>query len=143
MRLAVAVLLLLSAVPLLAAEAEEPSPLKPFADLLWTYTHVEEQSKSVVAEFGSFLAVIESPGDEAAARAMLADLAEAFPDDARAAYYLGMVRLELGEDAAAEAAWTRCLELSEDAEERADWEESMAKTRERVAKMREEGDGEG
>lgn len=373
MRLATAVLLLLSAVPLLAAEAEAPSPLKPVADHLWTYTHVEEQSKSVVAEFGSFLAVIESPGDEAAARAMLADLAEAFPDkyvrfllhthhhghslaaidpwlardvtlitapdnidvvrdrsanpdrferavlrategltigdavnsmtlhviekddypvptdqytviefpaqgvlvsgclytkpltyhgvvntrktslrdymadhltgvewlvntssceargdedvssaatfratleqglkpeeiadrlagmslaeidaalpalsaeltarterpydllvcanhlrreaedlpraeklfrltaeafpdDARSAYYLGMVRLEMGEDAGAEAAWARCLELSENAEDRADWEDSMARARERVAKMREDGEGEG
>jgi len=60
--------------------ADAPAPLKPIADHLWTYTHAKEHSKSVVAEFGSFLAVIESPGDEAAARAMLDSLAVAFPD---------------------------------------------------------------
>lgn len=70
--------LLLGAATALAADA--PDPLKPIADHLWTYTHAEEQSKSVVAEFATFLAVIESPGDEATARAMLDDLAAAFPD---------------------------------------------------------------
>ncbi len=59
---------------------EFPEHMRPVADHLWTFTHVEENNKSVVAEFGSFLAVIESPGDEGTARAMLDDLAKAFPD---------------------------------------------------------------
>lgn len=60
-------------------EPEFPEHLRPVADHLWTFTHVEENNKSVVAEFGTFLAVIESPGDESTARAMLDDLAKAFP----------------------------------------------------------------
>ena len=58
---------------------EFPEHIRPVADHLWTFTHVEENNKSVIAEFGSFLAVIESPGDEGTARAMLNDLAKAFP----------------------------------------------------------------
>lgn len=59
---------------------EIPEHIRPVADHLWTITHVEENNKSVVAEFSSFLAVIESPGDEGTARAMLDDLAKIFPD---------------------------------------------------------------
>lgn len=67
------------AVPAAAAEANV-DPLTPLADHCWTYLHADHGAKSVVAEFASFLVVIESPGDEAAARAMLDDLAAAFPD---------------------------------------------------------------
>lgn len=66
---------------------------------------------------------------------------DAFPADADAAYYLGMIRLEMGEDAAAEAAWTEALALAEDREARRDLEETMARTRERVAKERAEASG--
>jgi hypothetical protein len=61
------------------AAADDASPLVPVADHLWHYVHEDHGAKSVVAEFATFLVVIESPGDEAAARALLADLGEAFP----------------------------------------------------------------
>lgn len=60
--------------------ATAPPPLVAVADHLWHYVHQEHGAKSVVAEFATFLVVIESPGDEAAARALLSDLADAFPD---------------------------------------------------------------
>ena len=63
-----------------AAASAEEAPVDSLASGVWVMRHEDPASKTVVVEFERFLAMIESPGDEALARATLARLDEVFPD---------------------------------------------------------------
>ena len=59
--------------------AQSTAEIDSLAPGLWVIHHESPTSKTVVAEFTRFLAVIESPGDDARAREVLAALDERFP----------------------------------------------------------------
>lgn len=61
------------------APAQSEAVLDSIAPSLWVIRHEAPASKTVIAEFARFLAVIESPGDDGMARAVLAALDAKFP----------------------------------------------------------------
>lgn len=63
--------------PVTAASVAEVDSLAPG---LWMIHHEEPASKTIVAEFARFVAVIESPGDDELAREVLATLDARFPE---------------------------------------------------------------
>jgi hypothetical protein len=62
-----------------SVDAADVKPVKAWPGV-WLVHHEEPDSKTVVVEFERFLALVESPGDDAVARGMLMALDEAFPD---------------------------------------------------------------